>query len=196
MAKEIKEPIFVVDTETTGLNGHPSDLIVEIGIYRINEDLSVDHVHDTLISYPETKKDQINNCYWSEKLSKVKFKDLHEYPDLKTVWADIKNILDGKKVISWNMDFDFGKFFDRMNSDFPKITYSKLSCPMIVSTDIVKTFWNDFRQSWKWPKLNEASKFYNIFLDSEGYGFHRADYDTHVAALVVVEMIRKDDYQV
>ena len=204
--KIINYPLFVIDLETAGdarFTDHPVDQITELAVYKINTDLSVEHIYDSLISHPEELKDKINSSWWA-KQARISFEDLKDKPSLLDVWQYLTPILDNQHIVSWNMSFDFTKFLDRINRDIDKgefgdnikpINFIKLPCPMIVSSLIIKIEYNHYYGSWKWPRLNEASEFYEINLDGDGYDFHRAVYDTHVSALVVAEMIKRGDYK-
>ncbi len=190
-----KKPIYVIDLETTGLEGYPYDVIVEVGVYRISRTLKVRHIYNTLIGHPVSKQELIDNSWWS-KQSGVKFEDMHDSPSMEIVWRKLYSYIGDYPVVSWNTPYDFGMFLNRMSIDYTlKQIWKELPDPMRISAPIVRANWNNYYQSWKWPTLKEASEYYDVYLDPAGYDFHRADYDTHITALTIAEMIRRGDYR-
>lgn len=187
---KIENEIFVIDFETTGLESYPSSIPTEIAIYKINKDLEVHHIYDSLIGWSKKFKEKIDNSWWSEH-SGVKFDNLKNFPKLEKQWTKIRKYLENQNATSWNTGYDFDKFVYPLMKDFGEFDLSELSCPMLVSTDILQIpgYYGN-----KWPSLDEAAAYFNINLDSSGY-YHRADFDTHTAALIIVEMIKRGEYK-
>ena len=167
---------------TNFVNQHNEDF------YRINKDLSVEHLYDTFIKWSADKKDHINDSWWSNE-SGIKYSDTLNGLSIEDVWKDMTKLLAGKKVTSWNTGYDFGRIISPMMRKYGDIKYQLLDCPMMFSADIIRVSYNDYFGSWKWATLDEASSYFDISVDSDGY-FHRADYDTHVTSKVIVELIK------
>ncbi len=189
----LEKEIIILDLETTGLTSYPNSIPVEIAVYKIKKNLEVEHILDSFIQWPACDEQRINDSWWSD-MSGIKYKDTIGSSGIKGIWTELKCILDNKKVTSWNTSYDFGLFIRPLEIIFGKLNYELLPCPMKTSADIVKVSYNDWYHSWKWPTLGEAAEYYGIHLDPDGYGFHRADYDTHMTALIVAEMIRRKEF--
>jgi hypothetical protein len=191
----INEDIYVIDLETTGRKGFPDNVVVEVAIFRVNKNLSVEKILSSLISHDEDKKELINKSWWSEQ-SGVKYEETLTGKDCEIAWKEISAIISGKKVMSWNTKFDFNDYilpiFEFYNLP---INFTILPCPMKMSADHVKAQWNSYFKSWKWPKLEEASVYYKIQLDGIPVNFHRAEYDTHLSSLIIGEMIKLGHYK-
>lgn len=185
--------IYVIDLETTGLKSYPADLPIEISIYKITPDLEVKHSYTTLIRYHQDLEDKINGSWWAEQ-SGVTWEDTKESPTLREVWNRLRMILKNQYVTSWNVSFDFNRMLIPMSKRFGPLDFKLLQCPMLVATNIVKAEWNEYYSSWKWPSLEEAASYYDVSVDPNGYGFHRAGYDANVTSEVLVEMIRRKQY--
>ena len=179
--------LYVIDLETTGIYGYPRDKILELALVRINDDLSKELILDTLVSHPERYRTFIDNCWWSG-LSDVKFDDLSNSPSMEEIWINLKSILRGERLTSWNVAFDLSKFIAKMEKRYGKIGYMKERCPMWASGRHMKSIFGRVKP----PKLEEAANFYQIHRSEEDY--HRARFDTLLAADVIIEMIKRGHY--
>ncbi len=78
--------------------------------------------------------------------------------------------------------------FDRQFIPYPlPFTF----CTMHQNTNIVKTGWNSYYGTYKWPKLAEAALHYKIKLDSEN--LHSSSYDTALTYLIFESMLLHND---
>ena len=183
--------IYVMDLETSGLVGYPFDVPIELAVYKINFDLSVSHVYDSLIKWDGDRRKTIDESWWS-KQSGVYWNDTQQSKKAHIVWNDLKRILDGKYLLTWNTEYDLDKFIIPMFDIFGKINFKQLPCPMKVATPILAI--PHYYYGVKFPTLAEAVKHYKVQRNQNGY-FHRAKFDTHHTALVVAEMIKTGDYK-
>lgn len=78
--------------------------------------------------------------------------------------------------------------FDSTFLDFPM---KKTFCTMKKNTNVVKTGWNDYHQTYKWPKLEEAAKFYKLDIDESK--FHGSLYDVEITYEVFKCMLKRED---
>ncbi len=125
-------------------------------------------------------------------------RDFRNEPTFVEVWNEMRNILENKYVVSWNMAFDFGKFLDKIDMgiigrfNLPKISYRKLPCPMKVATKYVGV-WDKYGRV-KWPSLSEAAMFYGVSFEMGAATYHQAKIDAEIASIILVEMIKKGNY--
>ena len=109
--------VLIIDTETTGLSGYPKDRVLEIGIAELEEG-SVKPVYSEIIRYPdiaEFDRKYVNldgsEGIWIYKNSDLRMEDtINASKDLETVAAEVREIVTGREVTSYNVGFDFGKF--------------------------------------------------------------------------------------
>lgn len=109
--------VLIIDTETTGLSGYPKDRVLEIGIAELEEG-SVKPVYSEIIRYSdiaEFDRKYVNldgsEGIWIYRNSDLRIEDtLDAAKDVETVAAEIREIVSGKEVTSYNVGFDFGKF--------------------------------------------------------------------------------------
>ena len=109
--------VLIIDTETTGLSGYPKDRVLEIGIAELEEG-SVKPVYSEIIRYSdivEFDRKYVNpngsEGIWIYRNSDLRMEDtLNAIKDLGTVAAEVREIVSGREVTSYNVPFDFGKF--------------------------------------------------------------------------------------
>ena len=112
--------VLIIDTETTGLSGYPKDRVLEIGIAELEEG-SVKPVYSEIIRYPdiaEFDRKYVNldgsEGIWIYRNSNLRIEDtLDASKDLEMVVAEVREIVSGREVTSYNVSFDFGKFLYR-----------------------------------------------------------------------------------
>ncbi|WP_400205653.1 3'-5' exonuclease [Methanomethylophilus alvi] len=109
--------VLIIDTETTGLSGYPKDRVLEIGMAELEEG-SVKPVYSEIIRYSdivEFDRKYVNldgsEGIWIYRNSDLRIEDtLDASKDLETVAAEVREIVSGREVTSYNVSFDFGKF--------------------------------------------------------------------------------------
>ena len=109
--------VLIMNTETTGLEGYPKDSVLEIGIAELEEG-SVKPVYSEIIRYSdivEFDRKYVNpdgsEGIWIYRNSDLRMEDtLNASKDVETVAAEIREIVSGREVTSYNVGFDFGKF--------------------------------------------------------------------------------------
>ena len=189
--------IYVIDTETTGLIGFPGDLVLEIGIAEVDTDkMTVRPFYSSVVGYdtedwPESKKDS-----WIFRHSTLKLKDVTDAPRLKAVAEDVRNLLAGKNVSSYNMVFDFKKFLDR----YPWFL-KKMGC--VYMQDIMEAAANHFKEpspfgGYRWPRLERS---YRVLCKDDPAGIsksdlHRALNDAIVAGYVLLALYKEGTYKI
>ena len=109
--------VLIIDTETTGLSGYPKDRVMEIGIAELDGD-SVRPVYSEIIRYSdivEFDRKYVNldgsEGIWIYRNSDLRMEDtLNASKDVEAVAAEVKEIVSGMEVTSYNVPFDFEKF--------------------------------------------------------------------------------------
>ena len=109
--------VLIIDTETTGLSGYPKDRVLEIGIAELEEG-SVKPVYSEIIRYSdivEFDRKYVNpngsEGIWIYRNSDLRMEDtLDASKDVESVAAEVREIVSGREVTSYNVGFDFGKF--------------------------------------------------------------------------------------
>ena len=111
--------VLIIDTETTGLRGIPEDRVLEIGIAEYDEvSGNISPVYSEMIRYDDivdfdSKYVNIDGSrgIWIYRNSDMRVEDtLNAAKDLDTVVREVREIVSGKEVTSYNVGFDFGKF--------------------------------------------------------------------------------------
>ena len=107
--------IYIVDTETTGLVGAPRDLVVDIGICEFDTfTQNVKDVYSSRLGYDTSEwSDSMKNAWiFTHQGADLTVEDvtIPNAPPAEQVIQEVKTILDGQLVTSYNMPFDFDKF--------------------------------------------------------------------------------------
>ena len=109
--------VLIIDTETTGLSGYPKDRVLEIGIAELDGG-SVRPVYSEIIRYSdivEFDRKYVNpngsEGIWIYRNSNLRMEDtLNASKDVERVAAEVRAIVSGMEVTSYNVPFDLGKF--------------------------------------------------------------------------------------
>lgn len=111
--------VLIIDTETTGLEGHPRDRVLEIGIAEYDElSHEVTPVYSEMIRYDDIRRfdsEYVNRDgsmgIWIYRNSDMTIEDtLNAGKDLDTVVREVGEIVHGKAITAYNVGFDFGRF--------------------------------------------------------------------------------------
>lgn len=181
--------IYVLDTETTGFDGYPNDVVVDIGI--ATADLKTGEVKDvysSIVGYDISVWSKEKKKSWIFENSSLTLDEVAKAPPIKRVSNEVNEILKGHCVTSYNTGFDLNKFL-----------YSEpwnLDGKIIECTDIMKAAMNVCRiqspmhEGYKFPKLIEA--YHKMCPDDPenlcGTQDHRALSDARVASHVLLSM--------
>lgn len=109
--------VLIIDTETTGLSGYPKDRVLEIGIAELDGG-SVRPVYSEIIHYSdiaEFDRKYVNpngsEGIWIYRNSDLRMENtLNAAKDVERVAAEVRELVSGREVTSYNVGFDFGKF--------------------------------------------------------------------------------------
>ena len=180
----------MVDTETTGLFGSPRDLVVDIGISKVDLDsCDVSEVYSAVVNYPSFMVMERSDS-WIFHNTDLTVDDVMLGTPFPQVRSEIFNILHGRLVSSFNVAFDFSKFLYRRPWDL-RDCWDEAPCIMKSSADVCRI--PGCGGGYKWPKLQEAYDFF--FPDmSSGPQSHRALSDAMMAGHVLLALYTSGNY--
>ncbi|MCK4896441.1 MAG: hypothetical protein KAS47_06495 [Candidatus Heimdallarchaeota archaeon] len=202
--------IYVIDIETTGLDGWQNDHVVEISIMKANlTKQKIEQVYHNLIHYDTTKWDEKTKNAWIFEKDIIKLDEIQNAKKgIQEVSNEVRKILTGKFISAYNNNFDFDKFLLhepwRINPETCKVKIAP--CIMLAVTDYIKI--PTKYQKRKLVNLSEARKHLlnedtiSIINSKElemvvrEYGVHRANCDAFYSACVLLELYRRKKYRV
>jgi DNA polymerase III epsilon subunit-like protein len=200
--------VYVVDIETTGLEGSPKDLVVEIAIMRTNvEKQRINQVYHSLIHYDTNSWDDELRESWifAKKILSIDQIQNAE-KDLSTVIKEVRQILSGKFVAAYNNAFDFDKFLKKSPWEINKEnTKTKVApCIMLTASEYLRPFGRR-RRIYKLvytikKLLDENTESINtnkeLLAKIDNFSAHRANYDAFYSACVLLELYKRKSYRI
>ncbi len=189
--------IYVIDTETTGLSGYPEDLVIEIGIAEVDTDaFTVEPAFESLVGYDTDQWCDRWKESWIFSHSTLNLKDLKTAPKLKDVVDQVRYMLVGENVTSYNMPFDFKKYLDRKPWNLRNIGCVKMPDIMEAAADYFKEP-SPFG-GYRWPRLERA---YKVLCKDDPAGInnkqeHRALSDAIAAGYVLLALYKAGTYKI
>ncbi|MHA1953451.1 MAG: 3'-5' exonuclease [Candidatus Heimdallarchaeaceae archaeon] len=202
--------IYVLDIETTGLDGYPKDHVVEISIMRANLlKQKIEQVYNSVIHYDVSSWDDSILDSWIFKKGIISVDEIKEAKkDLITVASEVRKLLSNKFVAAYNNAFDFDKFLkhEPWNINAEKNRSKIAPCIMMTASEYVKM--PSKYKKRKIIRLTAAKKYLlnenteciknnkNLETELVQYGEHRANYDAFYAACILLELYRKNQYRV
>ena len=186
--------VYVLDTETTGLDGAPKDVVVDIAICKVVlGDDKVEEVYSSVVGHDTSRWSDALKHSWIFENTDMTLSMVNSAPPEKDVIADVRKILDGKNVTSFNIGFDMDRFLYRDPWSL-RGRFVPFRCIMLASRDVCRL--PGLYEEYKWPKLEEA---YKIIVkgdpaDIHGKQSHRALSDAVMASYVLLELHRTENY--
>jgi len=102
--------VYVLDTETTGLRGGPTDLVVDIGVSKVDFDRrKVEPVYSSIVGYTEDEMRGKENS-WIFQNTDLTVDDVLGAPPFEEVRTAVLDAVRGKKLTTYNTSFDLDKF--------------------------------------------------------------------------------------
>jgi len=182
--------ILIVDIETTDLSPlHGS--IVEVAIVSLNLKTSSRKIlFDSVCR--EDSSETLKRDAWIFNNSTLTFEEVISAGYFQSILPEIQRIVDSYPLglTAYNLQFDFAFLEDRGL----KIK-NRLSCPMKLSTDVVKLpSHHPNHGKYKWPKVEEA---WNYFFPQTPYKEkHRAADDAYHEAAIVCALYKMGKFPV
>lgn len=189
--------IYVLDTETTGLKGAPIDLVVDIGIAKVDlEKGSVSKVYDSVVGYDVNEWDDYLSNAWIFTNTDMTLDMVADAPPVVKVIDDVRRILRGKSVTSYNVQYDMDKFLYKEPWNL-KGTFNECKDIMLAAKDVCKLPSMYHEGDYRYPKLDYA---YKTIVEGDPAGIHgnqdhRAYSDAIVASYVMIQMYRDGQYK-
>jgi DNA polymerase-3 subunit epsilon len=186
--------VFIIDTETTGLDGSPRDKVVDIAICKATLNKGkVETVYSSLVGHDTSLWDDEQKNAWIFGNSDLTLEMVDTAPPENDVVNEVTKILKGNNVTSFNYAYDFDKFLYRE----PWNLRSKIipfRCIMLASKNVCKL--PGLYEEYKWPKLEEA---YSIIVKDDPAGIHgvqkhRALSDALMASYILLKLYGNGDY--
>ncbi|MCL1905336.1 MAG: 3'-5' exonuclease [Methanomassiliicoccaceae archaeon] len=186
--------VYIIDTETTGLNGAPEDKVVDIAICKVAlGENSVENVYSSVVGHDTSKWNEKLKRSWIFENTDMTLEMVNGATPESEVVKKVTEILNGKNVTSFNFSFDFDKFLYRGPWSL-RGRIIPFRCIMLASRDVCKL--PGLYEEYKWPKLEEA---YGMIVkgdpaDIKGTQTHRALSDAVMASHVLLELHRTGNY--
>lgn len=178
--------VYVLDTETTGLDGYPNDFVVELAINRVNLSKNeYDNVFNEIIGHDIKEWSYYQRDGWIFNNTDISLEMVKNAPKYKFFEGKIYNMLQKRSVTSFNRRFDFNKFLNWPPYNFKTFT-KKFPCIMLEAMNICKI---PGYNGYKWPTLDEA---YRILVDKPLNQLHRALDDTNHACEILLKINEKN----
>ena len=187
---QLSDEIYVLDTETTGLEGAPKDLVVDIGICRVSfNDGTVEDVYSSVVGYDTSEWDDYLKNAWIFENTDMTLGMVEEAPRALHVIDEVRRILRRKPVTSYNTEYDFGKFLYEEPWDM-RGWFVECYDIMKAATEVCKIPSEYYGRSYRYPKLDYA---YSKIVDGDpagihGHQDHRALSDARMASYVMIEL--------
>lgn len=192
------EEIYVLDTETTGLEGAPRDIVVDIGITCVSlRKGEVRDVYSSVLGYDVDEWDDYYNQAWIFQNTDMTIDMVAEAPPAMKVMDDVRRLLRGKAVTAYNIGYDMGKFLYLEPWNL-KGTFTQCSDIMLAATPVCKLPSQYYGRQYRYPKLDYA---YSTIVEGDPAGIHgvqthRALSDARMASYVMIQLYRDHLYHV
>lgn len=190
------DEIYVLDTETTGLKGAPLDVVVDIGITKVDiAEGKVEDVYSSVLGYDVDKWDDYRRNAWIFENTDMTLDMVREAPPAERVMRDVSNILKDKAVTAYNVGYDMKKFL-YLDPWCLNGTFRECYDIMLAATDVCKIPSEYYGRKYRYPKLDYA---YAHIVDGDPVGIHgvqdhRALSDARMASYLMIELYRSGDY--
>lgn len=191
------DKIYIVDLEATS-NKFEDAKILELSIFCVElPNLVYKEVFYSLVNRKDLEESEKNK--WIFKKDKLTLDDLDKGKSLDYLSNKLVELLDNGAITSFNNDFDL-RLLNKELLNEKEISLLRLPCIMETATKFCKVpatkkqrqYSTSKNQLYKTVKLDEAYKLItgkNIFQTP-----HRASEDAMIATEIIIELIRKGEY--
>jgi len=190
----LDQTVYVLDTETTGLNGYPNDLVVDIAICKVDPRKGkVENAYSSVVGYNTDNWTEETKNSWIFLNTDLTVDEVSKAPDVKKVAADVAKILRGRNVTAFNKEFDLNRFLYHEPWNLRNVI-KESKCIMLASKDVCRL--PGLYDDYKWPRLDQA---YSMIVPGDpaainGEQTHRALSDAVMASYVLIELYRNNRY--
>lgn len=186
-----KKEILILDIETTGFL-QQGGAIVEIGIVSLDLNTGkIEEVFDSLLREDIFTRKHTEKPYgWIFDNSNLTPEDVMEALPADEVFEMVQDVLDSYPLgcTAFNKKFDFSFLQDR------GLKITELPCPMLLSTDVCKLLKKGHGGGYKWPKVEEAFKYF--YPDVDYTEAHRGLDDARHEAMIVYALYERGIFKV
>lgn len=192
-----KIEIYVLDTETTGLKGAPDDVVVDIGICKVNlNEETVEDAYSKVVGHDVNSWNSYRKTAWIFENTDMTLDMVANGTPFLKVKEEVKTLLYGKNVTTYNMQYDMDKFLYREPWAL-RDRFVPCKDIMVAATNVCKIPSPYYPGSYKYPKLDYAYEFILKGKDPAGINGkqdHRALSDARMASHIMIEMFREGTY--
>ena len=191
------DEIYVLDTETTGLEGAPKDLVVDVGITRVSlRKGTVEDCYSSVLGYDVDEWDDYRRNAWIFQNTDMTLDMVAEAPPAMKVIDDVRRLLRGKTVTTYNMAYDLDKFLYQEPWNM-RGTFKPCFDIMLAATKVCKLPSQFYGREYRYPKLDHA---YSTIVEGDPAGIngvqdHRALSDARMASYLMIKMFRDGTYR-
>lgn len=174
---------YVVDVETTGFDAL-ADYIVEVGVVRAGAK-KIEIVIDAIVNEVGFDPELESEAWVFENSTLTPADVVKKGVSFDSLKSKLSKITENEPCAAYNLEFDMGFLASR-----GVYIMNPLPDPMLVLTPIIKLP-RPWGSGFKWPKFPEAYFYYFEEWITEP---HRAAGDAKLEALLILEMIKENDY--
>ncbi len=190
--------IYVLDTETTGLEGAPKDLVLDVGICKVSlRRGTVEDCYSSVLGYDVEEWDDYLTGAWIFSNSDLTIEDIAfaKKPALQVI-DEVRRILKGKDVTTYNKQYDLGKFLYQ-EPWVMRGWFNECADIMKAAAEVCKIPSKFSGGGYQYPKLDYA---YGTITEGDPAGIegkqdHRALSDARAASWLMVKMFADGDYR-
>lgn len=185
------DDIYVLDTETTGLDGYPKDVVVDIAVCRVDLGRgTVREAYSSVVGYDVSAWSPERRNAWIFQNTDLTLDMVASAPRADIVAGEIRELLRGRRVTSFNFTFDMDRFLYHGPWNLREVIAQE-RCIMLASADVCRI--PGLYEKYKWPRLEEA---YSMIVDGDPAGIggeqtHRALSDAMMASHILIALSRK-----
>ena len=191
------DEIYVLDTETTGLEGAPKDLVVDVGICRVSlRRGKVEDAYSSVLGYDVDGWDDYHRKAWIFENTDMTLDMVAEAPSAADVIDDVRRLLRRKTVTAYNIAYDMDKFLFKEPWNM-KGEFTLCNDIMLAATEVCKLPSQYYGRQYRYPKLDYA---YSTITEGDPAGIdgaqtHRALSDARMASYLMIRMFRNGTYE-
>ncbi len=181
--------IIVFDTETNGVSKENSVLSVSAILLKVDHEQKTVYEMDRLNRYymsiePETPQAIAVNGLTYDTIQKLR--EGHNYASHFKDDPEFYNFCKGcSAFIGHNLSFDL--------QFVPDLDVKVVFDTMFSNIKVVQASWNSYRNEWKWPKLMETAKYYEIpILENR---LHESMYDVELTLSIFKKMMELGSFR-
>jgi len=191
------DEIYVLDTETTGLYGAPRDVVVDVGITKVSlRRGTVEDAYSSVLGYDVSEWDEYRRTAWIFENTDMTLEMVNDAPDAMGVIEDVRRLLKGKNVTTYNIHYDLDQFLYLEPWNMRGL-FTQCNDIMIAARDVCKLPSEYYGREYRYPKLDYA---YEHIVEGDPAGIHgkqdhRALSDARMASYLMIKMFRDKTYK-